>query len=72
VMDGLEATQIIRARGYQGPIVALSANAMEKDRQLSLQAGCVGHLTKPINRRKLLQTVADLCLETAGPAATSS
>lgn len=60
-MDGLEATRLIRQQGYRRSIVALTANAMENDRRLSAEAGCVEHLTKPINRSILLETVRDHC-----------
>ncbi len=60
-MDGLEATRIIRERGFTRPIVALTANAMENDRRLSAEAGCDQHLAKPVNRRILLETVQSHC-----------
>ncbi len=56
-MSGLDATRKIIKEGYQGPVIALSANAMTEERDLSLAAGCVDHLNKPINRKKLLETV---------------
>jgi protein-histidine pros-kinase len=63
-MDGIEATQAIRAReqrrsvvfsgGWERtPIIALTAHAMEGDRELSFSAGMDGHLTKPLNSREL-------------------
>ncbi len=57
-LDGVQATRLLRQQGYQGPIVALTANAMHQDRERCLQAGCNDFLTKPIQRQKLLQTVA--------------
>lgn len=57
VMDGLEATNIIRKLDNcsieQLPIVAMTANAFEQDRQDSLNAGMNGHLNKPIDPAKL-------------------
>lgn len=47
-MDGLEATRTYRARGGQTPIVALTANAFEHDRQACFDAGMNDFLAKPI------------------------
>jgi CheY-like chemotaxis protein len=60
VVDGLTATRRLRARGCRVPIVALTASAMESDRNASLAAGCNNYLTKPIDRVQLLRTLAQL------------
>jgi two-component system cell cycle response regulator DivK len=54
-MDGLTATQFIRTIPELSkiPIVALTANAMDKDRDRSLSAGCDGYIRKPIDVDKL-------------------
>ena len=56
VMDGLQATQAIRAQGDDIPIVALTANNSEEDKIACLQVGMDEFLAKPINKNKL-QTV---------------
>ncbi len=61
-MDGLQATKQIRAwekeqECKRTPILALTAHAMEGDEDKSLAAGCDGHITKPITKRKLLDLI---------------
>ena len=48
VLDGLAATRALRAEGYDGPIVALSANALSTDVERCLEAGMDGHIAKPV------------------------
>ncbi len=59
-MDGHEATRLLRAHDYRKPIVALTAYAMESDAAQCLASGCTEHLPKPINRARLIQTIARL------------
>ena len=62
VMDGYAATTEIRkweeAQGRERTRgIALTANAMQEDEKASLDAGCDYHLTKPISKVKLLETI---------------
>ena len=54
-MDGLTATRALRSIDHLRhiPIVALTANAMEGDREKSLEAGCTGYIRKPVDVDKL-------------------
>jgi CheY-like chemotaxis protein len=56
IMDGLEATKAIKEKFPNLPIIALTANAFDSDRQLALEAGCNDFLSKPVS--------SDLCLQT--------
>jgi len=53
VMDGVEATRTLRARGIETPIVMLTANAYASDQRRCEQAGANAFLTKPINNFEL-------------------
>jgi len=52
VMGGLEATRILRSKGYKGAIIALTANTMELDIKACSDAGYDDFLAKPIDRAK--------------------
>ncbi len=57
VMDGIEATQVLRERGFTCPIIALTANVMQKHQEQFKAAGCDGFLGKPIDRETLKLTL---------------
>ena len=58
IMDGLEATKIIKDARPDLPIIALTANAFDSDRQLAFEAGCDEFLSKPISSDMCLKTIA--------------
>jgi CheY-like chemotaxis protein len=58
LMDGLEATTKIKEAHPDLPIIALTANAFDSDRQLAIKAGCDDFLSKPVNSEKCLSTIA--------------
>ena len=64
VLDGLETTARIRQGEQAGarriPIVAMTANAMQGDRERCLQAGMDGYVSKPLNPREMFWTIADV------------
>lgn len=70
-MDGLEATEIIRARERDTeihvPIVAMTAHAMQGDRQRCLDAGMDEYIAKPIRAHQLFQTMASVLGLSAEP-----
>ena len=57
LMDGLEATKIIKEKHPDLPIIALTANAFDSDRQLALSAGCDDFLSKPVSGEVCLKTI---------------
>ena len=61
VLDGFEATARIREadRGTYTPVIALTANAMNGDRERCLRAGMDGYIAKPVSREVLLDTLAE-------------
>jgi signal transduction histidine kinase/CheY-like chemotaxis protein len=58
VMDGFEATRKIRQSGNKIPIVALTANAQNTDRDACLEVGMNDFLSKPFDPRKLYQLIS--------------
>lgn len=72
VMDGVRATRFLRNREQEQnlprtPVIALTANGRQEDIQATREAGCDGHLTKPISKSSLLGALQSY----ACPAETS-
>jgi signal transduction histidine kinase len=64
-MDGCEATAQLRKQGLGRPIIALTAHAMAEEKQRCLSAGYTDHLAKPIDVKKLLETVRRYALHSS-------
>ena len=62
VMDGFEATRVLRQRGFTKPIVALTANRGSDEK--AIEAGCNLVLSKPAMREVLLNTIVSLAPKT--------
>lgn len=60
VMDGLTATRQIKSLLPHLPIIALTANAFDSDRQQAMEAGCDAFLSKPVSANDCLKTIEKL------------
>jgi CheY-like chemotaxis protein len=59
-LDGYQAKKALDEKGYQKPVVALTAHAMTEERTKTMEAGFAGHLTKPLIPDELIQKVLQL------------
>ncbi len=57
IMDGYTAARSLRQRGFDRPMIALTANAMQGDREKCLEAGFNDYATKPLDRRVLVEAI---------------
>jgi CheY-like chemotaxis protein len=58
-MDGLEATRMLRERGVRTPIIAMTAHAMQGDRDKCLRAGMNAYVSKPIQPEEVFEAIED-------------
>jgi CheY-like chemotaxis protein len=75
-MDGFQATALIRSGGAgvarsHVPIIALTANALQGDRERCLEAGMNDYVPKPLSRRELFAALSR-CLEASGGAVAAA
>lgn len=68
-VDGVTVTQALKADPATRdiPVIAVSAYAMNGDRERMLQAGCNGYIPKPVDTRRFLPTIATLLEGMEGP-----
>ncbi|QDU73533.1 Autoinducer 2 sensor kinase/phosphatase LuxQ [Bremerella volcania] len=57
VMDGYEATRVLRENGFFKPILAVTAHALQGDRGRCLAAGCDDYIAKPVKRGPFIEFV---------------
>ncbi len=57
-LDGYETAKQLRKLGFQGPIIALTADAMQGDMTRCIDCGCNNYLSKPIDKSVMLQMVS--------------
>lgn len=64
IMDGITATRLIRQKGINIPIIALTAHALESDKTTCMKAGMDGFVSKPVRRQEIYEAIQSL-VETA-------
>jgi CheY-like chemotaxis protein len=74
-MGGFEATAVIRekekATGAHLPIIAMTANAMQGDREKCLEAGMDDYVSKPVHLKELIKALSKYQIHEAGPSTTA-
>jgi len=57
MLDGYDASRILRRSGFNKPIIAVTAQALREEREKAMSAGCNAHLAKPFTQERLLQAI---------------
>jgi two-component system, sensor histidine kinase and response regulator len=74
-MDGFGAAEVIRRQqqesGMKTPIIAMTAHAMQGDRERCLAGGMDDYISKPIGRRELAEIIAHNCAPSPSPESLS-
>ena len=58
-IDGFEATRQIKRLNQLVPVIAITAYAMSGDEDRIMASGCDGYLSKPINKKSLLEKISE-------------
>lgn len=66
-MDGKSVTKELRKKGVKTPILAVTAHAQKNEIDACLQAGCDGHIAKPLTREKLIETIQEALQDNVSP-----
>ncbi|MGM9478147.1 response regulator [Pedobacter sp. GSP4] len=67
ILNGYDTTKALRKKGYAGAIIALTASAIEGEREKCLAAGMDDYITKPINEELLISMVDNWIQKKAAP-----
>jgi signal transduction histidine kinase/DNA-binding response OmpR family regulator len=67
VVDGLEATGLLRQVGFSKPIIAFTANAEKYQLEQAIKAGCNGHITKPIDKAAFFKVLGQYLQKSDDP-----